>query len=104
LVALVVFVDAEAELPEEIAGNPELAVEAVAVAPVETDRTCVVAVGGVGTTAAEALAGSSKEGGGKIGFDDALPVPDGPPPPVRLRGVDPAAPLAALKACCTICC
>lgn len=112
LEALIVFVKTEADtagtVPEEIAGKPELAdADAVAdkVVAAEAERTCVDIVGGVGTReAVEDLAGSSKEGGGKIGFDDAFPVPDGPPPPVRRRGVEPAAPLAALKACCTICC
>jgi len=102
LVALVVF-DAEvgAAVPEEIVENPEttFVVEAE-----EVERACVI-VAGVGIReAADDLAGSSKEGGGKIGFDDDFPVPDGPPPPVRRRGVEPAAPVAALKACCTICC
>jgi len=114
LEALIVFVKTEADaadtgpVPEDMAGNPELAdadTDAAELVAVEAERACVDIVGGVGTReAVEDLAGSSKEGGGKIGFDDAFPVPDGPPPPVRRRGVEPAAPLAALKACCTICC
>jgi len=99
---VVVEEEVDTEDAVEIEGNPEPIVEAEAVVPVE--RTCVI-VGGVGTSdAVELLAGSSYEGGGKTGFDDAFPVPDGPPPPVRRRGVEPAAPLAALNACCTICC
>ena len=83
----------------EIEGNPEAVEEEVLV-----DRPFVI-VAGVGTSeAVELLAGSSYEGGGNTGFDDAFPVLDGPPPPVRRRGVEPAAPLAALKACSTICC
>mmetsp|Transcript_21967 Transcript_21967/g.52050 ORF Transcript_21967/g.52050 Transcript_21967/m.52050 type:complete len:118 (-) Transcript_21967:917-1270(-) len=93
LEAAFIVVD-EAEDPE-IAGNPE----ATDAALVDTERTCGI-VGGVGTReAVEFLTGSSYEGGGKMGLDDAFPVPDGPPPPVLLRGVVPAAPLAALKAC-----
>ena len=83
----------------EIEGNPEAAEEEVLV-----DRALVIATGGGTSEDVELFAGSSYEGGGKTGFDDAFPVPDGPPPPVRLRGVEPAAPLAALKACSTICC
>lgn len=90
--------------PEGIAGYPELA-EPDDEIGAEEDRVCVDIEDGVGTReAVEGLAGSSKEGGGKIGLNEAFPVPDGPPPPVRRRGVEPAAPLAALNACCTICC
>ena len=83
----------------EIAGNPDAVVEDVL-----ADRAFVVIAEGGGTSEAVDLAGSSYEGGGNTGLEEAFPVPDGPPPPVRLRGVDPAAPLAALNACSTICC
>ena len=79
-----------------IVGNP---------VPVVDDLVCPTAGGGGGTKEDEDdFAGSSYDGGGKIGWAEALPVDDGPPPPARLRCVDPAAPLAALSACCTICC
>ena len=84
----------------EIAGKPEAPVEEVLADLAFVD----IATGGGTSGAVEALAGSSYEGGGNTGFDEAFPVPDGPPPPVRRRGVEPAAPLAALNACSTICC
>ena len=83
----------------EIEGNPEAEVEEVL-----ADRAFVDIATGGGTSGGELLAGSSYEGGGNTGFEEAFPVPDGPPPPVRRRGVEPAAPLAALNACSTICC
>lgn len=93
---------ADTEDAVEIEGNADPTVVAEVEVPVE--RTCDI-VWGVGTNEdVELLAGSSYEGGGNTGLDDAFPVPDGPPPPVRRRGVEPAAPLAALNACCTICC
>lgn len=94
------WLPAAAAAAAEMVGNAEEE-------PVATDaeRGCDATETGAGTRfAVDALAGSSKEGGGKTGLDEAFPVPDGPPHPVRRRGVEPAAPLAALKACCTICC
>ena len=67
-------------------------------------RVEIVLGGGGGTIGGGCFAGSSNVGGGNTGVVDALPVPDGPPPPVLRRGAPPAAPLAALRACCTICC
>lgn len=101
LAAFIWFEEAEDDEPApaaEIEGNPEpiVCTDAAAAA---ADRTCVI-VGGVGTREVVGFfTASSYEGGGKIGFEDAFPVPDGPPPPVLLRGVVPAAPLAALNAC-----
>ena len=71
----------------------------------EPTLTALVDAAGAGTRfEVEGFDGSSYVGSGKTGFEQALPVPDGPPPPTLRRGADPAAPLAALSACCTICC
>ena len=85
---------AAAAFAAEIVGNP---------VPVVIARPTDAAAGGGGTSVGVVLAGSSKVGTGKTGFEAALPVPDGPPPPTRLRGATPPA-ADALKACCTICC
>mmetsp|Transcript_63507 Transcript_63507/g.125088 ORF Transcript_63507/g.125088 Transcript_63507/m.125088 type:complete len:292 (-) Transcript_63507:534-1409(-) len=71
---------------------------------IDVERAVIEPGGGGGTSGGGCFAGSSNVGGGNTGFVDALPVPDGPPPPVLRRGATPAAPLAALRACCTICC
>lgn len=68
---------------------------------------------GTGTETEGGFAGSSNSGGGNIGWVDAFPVPDGPPPPTRFRGgigipplVIPAAACCCCAASCsaTICC
>ncbi len=50
------------------------------------------AIAGVGTTAGAGLAGSSNSGAGKTGLAEALPVPEGPPPPIFRRGAVPEVP------------
>mmetsp|Transcript_26200 Transcript_26200/g.48878 ORF Transcript_26200/g.48878 Transcript_26200/m.48878 type:complete len:325 (+) Transcript_26200:1005-1979(+) len=92
---------ADGVVPEAAAAAAEIVGNAEEPVATEAERCCAdTDTGGGGTRfAVEAFAGSSKEGGGKTGFAEAFPVPDGPPPPVRRRGVEPAGPLAALKAC-----
>lgn len=68
-------------------------------ADADTDAERVEAPLGGGTRAGVCFAGSSYVGGGNTGLFEALPVPEGPPPPVLRRGVLPAAPLDALNAC-----
>ena len=79
------------------------AVEDAAADTAETERPFAAAEGG-GTKGVGFFAGSSKVGAGNTGWEEARPVPDGPPLPVLRRGAPPAAPLAALRACWTICC
>ena len=87
------------------AGGMTFAAVIVGKAAVElTDAERGTVPGGGGTRGGLCLAGSSKQGGGKIGFAAARPVPDGTPPPTRRRGALPAAAPAALRACSTICC
>ena len=70
----------EAERPI-LAGMVDGFVKAVVVAR-------AIPVGG-GTNDDLLLEGSSYSGGGKTGLEHERPVPDGPPPPTRLRGTTP---------------
>lgn len=61
----------------------------VLLSPTETERLRLTGAGRGTSDADEDFNGSSKQGGGKTGLVDALPVPEGPPPPTLRRVPNP---------------
>jgi len=86
--------------PESAAGRAAEEAETRFSAPKDEERTWFLIGAVTKLEPVFSLAGSSKHGAGKAGFEHTLPVPLGPPPPTRLR-VEPEEELAAaIWACC----